>query len=95
MATESDARQNGAPGQGAAAPTGNPQPAEGSEEDVMSDPALDDHLGSDWVDEGGATPAGPATSTPGPVETEESKQHVRFDPEHDEDTTQESGDEEE
>lgn len=32
--------------------------------DVASDPALDDRLGSDWSDEGGATSAGPATSTP-------------------------------
>lgn len=32
--------------------------------DVVSDPALDDHVGSDWVDEGGATPDGPATTAP-------------------------------
>ena len=32
-----------------------------SKEDVMSDPALGDHLGSDWSDEGGAAPEGPAT----------------------------------
>lgn len=34
-----------------------------AEEDVMSDPALDDRVGSDWVDEGGAAPEGPATAT--------------------------------
>ena len=34
-----------------------------ADEDVMTDPALDDRVGSDWVDEGGATPAGPATDT--------------------------------
>jgi hypothetical protein len=28
--------------------------------DVTSDPALDDQIGSDWSDEGGATPTGPA-----------------------------------
>ena len=31
--------------------------------DVESDPALDDRVGSDWSDEGGAAPSGPATST--------------------------------
>jgi len=31
-------------------------------DDVMSDPALDDRVGTDWADEGGATPVGPATS---------------------------------
>lgn len=30
--------------------------------DVISDPALNDKLGQDWADEGGATPGGPATS---------------------------------
>lgn len=30
--------------------------------DVTSDPALDDHVGSDWSDEGGATPVGPASA---------------------------------
>ncbi len=39
--------------------------------DVVSDPALDDRLGSEWVDEGGATPAGPATQTPGPDDPEQ------------------------
>lgn len=34
------------------------------DEDVVSDPAHDDRIGSDWADEGGATPQGPATSTP-------------------------------
>lgn len=33
------------------------------EEDVMSDPALDDRIGSDWTDEGGAGVEGPATDT--------------------------------
>ncbi len=37
-----------------------------ADEDVLSDPALDDRIGSDWVDEGGATASGPATRTPGP-----------------------------
>lgn len=32
------------------------------EGDVVSDPARDDHLGSDWQDEGGATAEGPATA---------------------------------
>lgn len=27
--------------------------------DVESDPALDDQVGSDWSDEGGAVPSGP------------------------------------
>lgn len=27
--------------------------------DVESDPALDDRVGSDWSDEGGAVPSGP------------------------------------
>lgn len=31
--------------------------------DVESDPARNDVLGQDWVDEGGATPQGPATSS--------------------------------
>lgn len=31
--------------------------------DVESDPALNDGLGQDWADEGGATPQGPATSS--------------------------------
>lgn len=30
--------------------------------DVVSDPALADHVGTDWTDEGGATPDGPATT---------------------------------
>lgn len=29
--------------------------------DVESDPALNDNVGQDWADEGGATPQGPAT----------------------------------
>lgn len=32
-------------------------------QDVESDPALNDGLGQDWADEGGATPQGPATSS--------------------------------
>lgn len=31
--------------------------------DVTSDPALNDQLGQDWADEGGATSGGPATSS--------------------------------
>jgi len=30
--------------------------------DSTSDPAKDDTVGSDWTDEGGATPTGPATA---------------------------------
>lgn len=52
--------------------------------DVESDPALDDRLGSDWIDEGGATSVGPATSAPGGVETEASKRQVRIDREREE-----------
>lgn len=33
--------------------------------DVVSDPARDARVGSDWTDEGGAQPAGPATASPG------------------------------
>ena len=33
---------------------------EAAEPDVISDPALNDELGQDWTDEGGATPAGAA-----------------------------------
>lgn len=33
-----------------------------AEDDVVSDPALDDKVGSDWVDEGGATPSGPSAA---------------------------------
>lgn len=35
-------------------------------DDVRSDPALADNVGSDWTDEGGATPAGPATTVDEP-----------------------------
>ncbi len=56
-------------------------------EDVQSDPALDDRLGSDWADEGGATTAGPATSTPGGEELTEGddpKRRARIDREREE-----------
>lgn len=33
-------------------------------DDVLTDPALDDSVGADWTDEGGATPSGPATKAP-------------------------------
>ena len=33
-----------------------------ADSDVQSDPALTDEQGSDWSDEGGATPSGPATN---------------------------------
>lgn len=36
--------------------------AENADDDVSSDPALDDRDGSDWSDEGGATAQGPATA---------------------------------
>ncbi len=65
-------------------PKGTPQENPDSDEDVETDPALDDRLGSDWTDEGGATAAGPATSVPGGVETEESKRQVRIDREREE-----------
>ncbi len=47
-------------------PTEHGSDAPESEEDVLSDPARDDRLGSDWADEGGAVPAGPATDAPAP-----------------------------
>jgi hypothetical protein len=31
--------------------------------DVVSDPGLNDNVGSDWTGEGGAAPEGPATNT--------------------------------
>ncbi|MCW2691291.1 MAG: hypothetical protein JWR37_6181 [Mycobacterium sp.] len=37
--------------------------AEGAKGDVESDPAKDTDEGSDWSDEGGATPSGPAADT--------------------------------
>ncbi|MCX6498604.1 MAG: hypothetical protein NTU93_07350 [Arthrobacter sp.] len=46
---------------GAAAPVKTPAAA-GTPFDVGSDPALNDEVGRDWSDEGGATPAGPATN---------------------------------
>jgi len=63
-------------------PTGN-----GAKEDVVTDPALDDRLGSDWADEGGATTTGPATATPGgqgAADGDDPKRHVRIDRERDE-----------
>lgn len=47
-------------------PAGHGEDGADAQEDVMTDPALDDRLGSDWVDEGGATPTGPATRAPAP-----------------------------
>lgn len=50
----------------------SPGPGDGeTAEDVLSDPALGDRIGSDWSDEGGATPSGPATRTPGPDDPEQ------------------------
>jgi hypothetical protein len=37
--------------------------ATGSDDDVETDPAKDTETGSDWSDEGGATPDGPSTDT--------------------------------
>ena len=37
--------------------------ATGEHRDVTSDPALADAEGTDWSDEGGATPSGPATDS--------------------------------
>lgn len=65
-------------------PTHQESGRSGTKDDVESDPARDDRLGSDWSDEGGATPAGPATSTPGGVENEESKRQIRIDREREE-----------
>lgn len=65
-------------------PAANPRPDTDAESDVASDPALDDRLGSDWADEGGATPVGPASAAPGGVETEISKRQVRTDREREE-----------
>jgi len=43
-----------------------PDPASSSGEiDTTSDPARNDDEGSDWADEGGATPEGPATDVRG------------------------------
>ena len=64
--------------------TSNPHPDTEASEDVASDPALDDRLGSDWADEGGATPVGPASTAPGGVETEHSKRQNRTDREREE-----------
>lgn len=50
--------------------------------DVVSDPARDDHLGSDWQDEGGATSEGPATA---PSQQEAGGDDDREDPEDPED----------
>ncbi|MCG2620524.1 hypothetical protein LVY72_01200 [Arthrobacter sp. I2-34] len=47
--------------EGAAAGSSSAVPK--TEPDVQSDPAHRDTLGSDWSDEGGATPGGPATNT--------------------------------
>lgn len=63
-------------------PTGN-----GAKEDVVTDPALDDRLGSDWADEGGATTTGPATDTPGgqgAARGDDPKRHFRIDREREE-----------
>ncbi|MFB0836038.1 hypothetical protein ACX8Z9_13475 [Arthrobacter halodurans] len=38
------------------------QQGEKHDEDVVSDPALNDEQGQEWSDEGGATTEGPATS---------------------------------
>lgn len=49
--------------------TGHGSDEADAENDVITDPALDDRVGSDWSDEGGATPTGPATDAdPPPVE---------------------------
>lgn len=69
-------------------PTGN-----GAEEDVVTDPALDDRLGSDWADEGGATTTGPATDTPGgrgAADGDDPKRPVRIDREREEEHDRDS-----
>lgn len=38
------------------------QTPEQADTDQVSDPAKDDSVGTDWTDEGGATPEGPATA---------------------------------
>lgn len=64
--------------------------ADSAAADVTSDPALDDRLGSDWADEGGATRVGPATSAtsvhashPNDPEADD-KRHIRIDREREE-----------
>lgn len=52
------------------APTAHKPEGVEAREDVVSDPALDDRLGSDWQDEGGATTEGPATA---PVQQDEGR----------------------
>lgn len=42
---------------------GDPESTEAREDDVDTDPALDDGQSADWSSEGGATPDGPATDT--------------------------------
>lgn len=57
-------------------------PDNGAKEDVVTDPARDDRLGSDWADEGGATTTGPATATPGgegAADRDDPKRDVRED----------------
>lgn len=43
-------------------PVSTDESPEGSQSDVVSDPALADQMGADWSDEGGATTEGPATA---------------------------------
>lgn len=38
--------------------------AQAEEADTISDPALNDEVGQDWTDEGGATPSGAALDGP-------------------------------
>ena len=67
-------------------PVASPNSEVEAESDVASDPALDDRLGSDWADEGGATRVGPASAAPGGVESEDSKRQIRTDREREERT---------
>lgn len=47
-----------------------------AEPDVVSDPSRDDREGSDWTDEGGASPDGPATAESSSVPSEEEEQEL-------------------
>lgn len=64
-------------------PTPNEPETHESEEDVLSDPARDDRVGSDWADEGGAVPTGPATDAPAPDADEDPQRTARTDDERD------------
>lgn len=47
-----------------------------AEPDIVSDPAHDDEAGSDWTDEGGASPQGPATWTEHADDSQDQRKHT-------------------